>query len=121
MPQQIPWVYYVSEMGRAVVQREIAKMQLTPREFVLLAETLTRISNGAETWKDSDHLGDGIWEARVRTPRFHIRVLFSKETSPKVFLALVAGVKKVQKTPAQWISLAKQRHKDWLLRLNDAT
>ena len=119
MPQQIPWVYYVSEMGREVVQREIAKLQLTTREFVFLVETMTRISNGAETWKDSDYLGDGMWEARVRTPRFQIRVLFSKEPSPRVFLALFAGVKKVQKTPPQWISLAKQRQKDWLLRFDD--
>lgn len=119
MPQQIPWVFYVSEMGREVVRREIDKMRLRPEEYAELNSTLLRISAGTETWKDSSHLGNEIWEARLRLQSRQIRVLFTKEPSPRVLLALLAGVKKVQKTPPQWISLARQRRKDWLLRLED--
>ena len=119
MPQPIPWVFYVSEMGRPVVQREIDKMQLDLEEYFELEEIMARISSQTEKWKDTDYLGNEIWEARIRVPRRQIRVLFTKEPSPRVLLALLAAVKKVQKTPPQWISLARRRQKDWLLRLED--
>lgn len=120
MRESIPWVFYVSEMGRPIVKQEIVKLQLSRGEFERMERLLARIATGQETWRDSDHLGRAIWEARLKTPQRQLRLLFSKEESPYIHLALLARVKKTQKTPPKWIETALSRRSDWLRRLNDA-
>lgn len=105
-------------MGRRVVLDEIEKLQLEPKELFALEQTLKRIAVGSETWHDSKHLGREIWEARARLPRRQIRVLYSVETKLFINLALFAAIKKVQKVPPQWITLALKRRSDWLRRMN---
>lgn len=114
----VQWVFYISEMGRPVVRIELEKMRLTAGEMKKLEMTLARISAGTSTWHDSDYLGSEIWEVRVRLQHKQIRVLYSMESTPAVNLALLAAIKKVQKTPHQWITTALKRRKDWLRRLN---
>lgn len=114
----IQWVFYISEMGRPVVRIEIEKMRLSADEMKKLETTLARISTGMSTWHDSDYLGSEIWEVRVRLQHKQIRVLYSVENTPVMNLALLAAIKKVQKTPHHWITTALKRRKDWLRRVN---
>lgn len=118
MAEQIPWVYYVSGTGRQTVLKEIQKLTLSERELFLLDELLHRISRNATLRQDIDLLGRGIWEARLRLQHRRIRVLYAENITPRVLLALLAAVKKTQKTPPQWINTALARHKDWLYRLD---
>lgn len=115
----IHWVFYTSELGPPVVRKEIEKLQLRVDELQKLEKTLRRISAGTETWRDSDYLGGEIWEVRLRLQHKQVRVLYSVETSLSIHLALLAAIKKVQKTPRQWIDTSIKRRKDWLRRVND--
>lgn len=115
----VHWIFYSSEMGRRVVLDEIEKLQLGPKEIFALEQTLKRISIGTETWHDSKHLGREIWEARIRLPHRQIRVLYSVETTLFINLALFAAIKKAQKVPPQWITLALKRRNDWLRRMKE--
>ena len=117
MQEEIPWVYYVSGTGRRTVFKEIQKLALNQRELFQLEELLLRISTKSTTRHDVDFLGRGIWEARLRLSNRQIRMLYAENITPRLFLALLAAVKKTQKTPPQWIDTARARHKEWLYRL----
>lgn len=117
MRESIPWVFYVSEMGRAVVAKEQQKIGLSDREYRLLGEAMVRLSQGASLYADTDLLAPEIWELRVKLPHRILRMLYFAETDPPAFVAVFMGIKKTQKTPREWIELAKSRRKSWQ-RLN---
>lgn len=116
MQNSIPWVFYVSEMGRETVLDELRKIRLDKEELRSVEQILRNIEVGAETWKDSTYLGRDIWEARVRLRHRQVRILYSIEEDWAIHLALFAAVKKVQKVPPQWIDIAIKRRKIWLRR-----
>ena len=119
MTTTIPWIFYVSEVGRPVVQREIEKLKLDRYELVLLERVLLRLETQDSTWHDSTYLGREIWEARIRLINRQIRVLYSMELEERIHLALLAAVKKTQKVPQQWIALALTRRSSWRSRMDE--
>lgn len=119
MTDAIPWIFYVSELGRPVVQRELEKLKLTSYELGLLERVLLRLETSDGKWHDSTYLGREIWEARVRLTNRQIRILYSLELEERIHLALLAAVKKTQKVPKQWIELAITRRMNWRTRMED--
>ena len=119
MTNAIPWIFYVSELGRPIVQREIEKLKLSSYELGVLERVLLRLETSDGTWHDATYLGREIWEARVRLTHRQIRLLYSLELEERVHLALLAAVKKTQKVPRQWIDLAITRRLNWRLRMEE--
>lgn len=119
MTNTVPWMFYVSELGRPVVQREIEKLKLDRYELGVFERVLMRLEAQDSTWHDSTYLGREIWEARIRLVNRHIRVLYSIELEERIHLALLAAVKKTQKVPQQWISLALARRSSWRSRMDE--
>lgn len=101
------------------MQREIEKLKLDRYELVVFERVLRRLETQENTWQDSKHLGREIWEARIRLTDRQVRVLYSMEFEERVHLALLAAVKKSQKVPAQWISLAVTRRNSWRARMDN--
>lgn len=119
MTSTIPWIFYVSEVGRPVVQREIEKLKLDRYELIVLERVLLRLETQDSTWHDSTYLGREIWEARIRLINRQVRVLYSMELEERIHLALLAAVKKTQKVPQQWITLALARRSSWRSRMDE--
>ena len=119
MTTTIPWIFYVSELGRPVVQREIEKLKLDRYELAVFERVLLRLEAQEPTWHDSTHLRKEIWEARIRLINRQIRLLYSLELEGAIHLALLAAVKKTQKVPQQWISLAISRRSNWRERVDE--
>ncbi len=119
MTSAIPWIFYASELGRPVVQREIEKLKLTSYELGVLERVLLRLETSDGMWHDATYLGREIWEARVRLSHRQIRLLYSLELEERIHLALLAAVKKTQKVPRQWIELAITRRTNWRSRMEE--
>lgn len=62
---------------------------------------------------DIDYLGRDLWEVRIRLERRILRLLYFVETNPKLHIVLLAVIKKTQKTPHAWITLALERRALW--------
>lgn len=113
MSESTPWILYVSQLGRPVVQDELLKMKLSPHEKLAVERTLKRISVGEPRRGDFDYLGRNIWEARVRLSNRILRMLYFIDKEPKLNVVVLAVIKKTQKTPHAWISLALERKALW--------
>ncbi len=119
MTHTIPWIFYTSELGRPVVQREIEKLKLERYELGVMERVLLRLAKQEGSWHDSTFLGREIWEARIRLINRQVRILYSIELHERIHLALLAAVKKTQKVPAQWIALAISRRANWRSRMDE--
>jgi phage-related protein len=119
MTSSLPWIFYTSERGRPVVQQEIEKLKLDRYELAVFERVLRRLETQEHYWQDSKHLGRDIWEARIRLPHRQVRVLYSMELKERIHLGLLAAVKKSQKVPSQWISLAVTRRRSWRERMDN--
>jgi phage-related protein len=117
MTSTIAWIFYVSELGRPVVQRELEKLKLDRYELGVLERVLIHLESQDTTWHDSTYLGREMWEARVRLINRQVRVLYSVELEERIHLALLAAVKKTQKVPRQWIDTAISRRTNWRSRM----
>lgn len=113
MSEPTPWIFYASQMGRGVVLDELRKMKLSSGERRTLERTLQRIARGEPHRGDIDYLGRDLWEVRVRLEHRILRLLYFIEPSPKAHIVLLAVVKKTQKTPHTWITLALERKALW--------
>jgi len=113
MSDAIPWVFYVSEMGRPVVEKELAKLRLDEAEAALLADAMTRVSRGGTHHGDIGYLGRDVWELRVRFANRIARLLYFIQAEPYAHIVVLAALKKTQKVPPQWISLAIRRREEW--------
>lgn len=113
MDEPIPWIFYVSRMGRAVVRDELRKMNLSQREQHSIETTLRRIASGEPTRSDTDYLGRDVWEARIRLERRILRLFYFTEVNPRLYIVVLAVIKKTQKTPQGWINIALARKAQW--------
>jgi phage-related protein len=113
MDEPTLWIFYVSRMGRAVVRDELRKMNLSQREQHSIEVTLRRIASGAPTRGDIDYLGRNVWEVRVRLERRILRLLYFTEMNPRLYVVVLAVIKKTQKTPPGWINIALARKAQW--------
>jgi phage-related protein len=109
----IPWVYYVSPMGREVVVSELRKIALNASEREHLDRTLQRIARSESIAGDVDYLGREMWEVRVRLERRILRLLYFEEVDPPLRVVVLAAIKKTPKTPSAWINLGLSRKNMW--------
>jgi phage-related protein len=116
MSSVIPWEFYVSDLGRPLVEREIEDFRLNTKEGENFSQSMQRVANSASMPHDVSSLGQGLWEVRIRLNHRIGRVLFSTEIEQNCNLALFAGIKKTQRTPTSWIDLAASRRKTWRFR-----
>ena len=72
-----------------------------------LDEVIARVLVGEERRKDIKPLGDGILEVRAREGNNHYRALYFRWGQH--FVCLMSRYKSTQKTPPQWIDVAKER------------
>lgn len=72
-----------------------------------LDEVILRLLAGEERRKDVKSLGDGILEVRAREGNNHYRALYFRWGQH--FVCLMSRYKNQQKTPQQWIDVAKER------------
>jgi phage-related protein len=116
MPSVIPWEFYASDLGRPLVEREIADLRLSQSEQHKFRQTMERVADSISMPHDVTSLGQGLWEVRIRLNHRIGRILFSPEINQNCNLALFAGIKKTQKTPPSWLNLAIIRRRNWRLR-----
>lgn len=113
MDEPTPWIFFVSAMGRPVVLDELRKVKLSQREHHSIERTLHRIATSEHVRGDIDYLGRDVWEVRVRLDRRILRLLYFIELDPRLNVVVLAVIKKSQKTPPKWISLALERKAQW--------
>ena len=113
MSEPTQWIYYVSQMGRSVVLDELRKLKLSQSEKRTLDRAMHRIARGEPHRGDIDYLGRDIWEARIRLANRILRMLYFVEIEPRIFVVVLAVIKKTQKTPHAWITLALERKALW--------
>jgi phage-related protein len=113
MSDAIPWVFYVSAMGRPVVEKELTKLGLDEYETALLKRAMTRVASGNTQLGDIGYLGRDVWELRVRFASRIIRLLYFIQAEPYEHIVVLAALKKTQKIPPQWINLAIRRREEW--------
>jgi phage-related protein len=116
MQQAIPWEFYVSDLGRPLVEREIKDFHLSHDEASKLEAAMDRVAASSSRPNDIESLGRGLWEVRVRFNHRLGRILFSSELGQNCNVVLFAGIKKAQKTPEAWLDLAIARRKSWRQR-----
>lgn len=104
------WLWFRnSHNGRSPAEKEFFK--LPHAAIATLQVTMARYAQSACRRQDVDHLGDGIFEIRVRVERNHYRVLFFV-WGPHL-VALSAFFKNQRTTPKQDIDTAKARRARW--------
>lgn len=113
MNEVVPWLFYVSPTGREVVLTELKKMKLSPAELDRLDAVMLRVSQAEFVRGDIDFLGRDIWEVRARLINRIARILYFPQLRPVANVAVLAGIKKTQKTPRVWIDTAVARKRLW--------
>ena len=113
MQQAIPWEFYVSDLGRPLVEREIKDFALSTKEARKLADVMDRVGAASYRPNDVKSLGEGLWEVRITFNHRIGRILFSVELNEQCDLLLFASIKKTQKTPPSWLELARDRRQKW--------
>lgn len=111
------WRDYRSGSGARPVRDFIES--LTDEEAAEVVAAMKEVAR--EGTEAARHLQDEIYEVRASADTRSFRILFANEgAQSQVLLALVAFIKKTQRTPPKTIDLAQQRLSDWRSRARAA-
>lgn len=114
--QSRKWLWFRTSKGaNSPAEKEFNSLPRDPK--AALRTAMTRVASGTTRFKDVDHLGDGIYEVRVRQSNNHFRVLFFN-WGP-FLVALSAFYKNQRKTPQQDVDTAKDRRTRWRQAFGD--
>ena len=103
-------VFFRTEAGNEPVREWLKSLPREERHTI--GEDLLTVQHGWPVHKPLvDNLGGGIWELRSRLPNRIARTLFI--VTEGEIVVLHGFIKKTQKTPAQELSLARRRKRQY--------
>lgn len=110
--------FYAKNNGEEPVREFILGLEPKMQAKMLKILDLLQVNGPYMRLPYSEHIGDGIFEIRVKQSTNISRVLYFFATGQKIVLTN-GFVKKTQKTPKNEIELAKKYRKDYEGRLRD--
>jgi phage-related protein len=109
--------FFVTANGGEVVREEIRKILPAGPPRKEFGELLSRIQHDRQLPGDTDHLGDGLWEARLSYQRNAYRLYYAAGSTGAVLLGLKFHQKGGQGAQARAIKVARARLADWRDRI----
>ncbi|MEX0782882.1 MAG: type II toxin-antitoxin system RelE/ParE family toxin [Dehalococcoidia bacterium] len=106
---------FTTDAGGKPVDEWIRSLELSARAEVALAIDLLKQHGTALTMPFVRHLGDGLWELRVRDASGIYRVVYF-HWKGRTFGLLHGFSKKTRSTPKRDFELARTRRTRWLAR-----
>ncbi len=108
-------IFYKTIAGKSPVEEFIESLDVETQDKFILKKQLLQNFGPQLRYPHTDHIGEGIFELRLKGKEGQIRVLFFFFYGKRIIFSR-GFAKKTQKTPQKEIEIVKERRKDFLAR-----